>query len=129
MGDKKIYVIAKIFDQQGCIAYRCKTVNEARCLPGTLEAIREEGVQIVVLDDPEIYTIILRMSKTLFIRLEDLIKHLRPGLQRPGNFFERNCHLHAYVRCKALRREDIYVERRICSFCRRVHGHDLSGGI
>ena len=50
MGDKKIYVIAKIFDQQGCIAYRCKTVNEARCLPGTLEAIREEGVQIVVLD-------------------------------------------------------------------------------
>ena len=55
MGDKKIYVIAKIFDQQGCIAYRCKTVNEARCLPGTLEAIREEGVQIVVLDDPEIY--------------------------------------------------------------------------
>ena len=55
MGDKKIYVIAKIFDQQGCIAYRCKTVNEARCLPGTLEAIREESVQIVVLDDPEIY--------------------------------------------------------------------------
>ena len=53
MGDKKIYVIAKIFDQQGCIAYRCKTVNEARCLPGTLEAIREEGVQIVVLDDAE----------------------------------------------------------------------------
>ena len=43
MGDKKIYVIAKIFDQQGCIAYRCKTVNEARCLPRTLEAIREEG--------------------------------------------------------------------------------------
>lgn len=35
---KNIYVIAKIFDKQGCIAYRCKTVNEARCLPGTLEA-------------------------------------------------------------------------------------------
>lgn len=38
--DKKIFVIAKIFDQQGCIAYRCKTPNEARCLPGTLEALR-----------------------------------------------------------------------------------------
>lgn len=25
MGDKKIYVIAKIFDQQGCLAYSCKT--------------------------------------------------------------------------------------------------------
>ena len=38
MYDKAIYVIAKIFDQQGCIAYRCKTLNEARCLPGTLQA-------------------------------------------------------------------------------------------
>ena len=50
-----IYVIAKVFDQHGCIAYNCKTPNEARCLPGTLEAIRNEGVQIVVLDSPEIY--------------------------------------------------------------------------
>ena len=32
MGDKKIYVVAKIFDQQGCLAYLCKTPNEARCL-------------------------------------------------------------------------------------------------
>ena len=55
MGDKKIYVIAKIFDKQGCIAYSCKTPNEARCLPGTLEAIRAEGVQTVVLDSPDIY--------------------------------------------------------------------------
>ena len=53
MIDKSIYVVAKIFDQQGCIAYRCKTLNEARCLPGTLEALRAEGVQIVILDDPE----------------------------------------------------------------------------
>ena len=30
MGDKKIYVVAKIFDQQGCLAYLCKTPNEAR---------------------------------------------------------------------------------------------------
>ena len=55
MGDKKIYVIAKIFDQQGCLAYSCKTPNEARCLPGTLEAIRADGVQIVVLDTPDLY--------------------------------------------------------------------------
>ena len=56
MHDKSIYVIAKIFDQQGCAAYRCKTLNEARCLPGTLQALSEEGVQIVILDDPEIYS-------------------------------------------------------------------------
>jgi hypothetical protein len=55
MGDKTIFVIAKIFDQQGCFAYRCKTINEARCLPGTLESIRAQGVQIVVLDTPDIY--------------------------------------------------------------------------
>ena len=48
MGDKKIYIVAKIFDQQGCIAYRCKTLNEARCVPGTLEALRADGVQIVI---------------------------------------------------------------------------------
>ena len=57
MIDKSIYVVAKIFDQQGCIAYRCKTLNEARCLPGTLEALRAEGVQIVILDDGHIEAI------------------------------------------------------------------------
>jgi hypothetical protein len=56
MENKKIYVIAKVFNQQGCLAYCCKTLNEARCLPGTLEAIRKEGIQIVILDDPEIYS-------------------------------------------------------------------------
>lgn len=56
MGDKKIYIVAKIFDQQGCIAYRCKTLNEVRCVPGTLEALRADGVQIVILDSPEIYS-------------------------------------------------------------------------
>lgn len=38
------------------MAYQCKTVNEARCLPGTLEALRADGVQIVILDSPEIYS-------------------------------------------------------------------------
>lgn len=56
MVDKKIYIVAKIFDKQGCLAYQCKTVNEARCLPGTLEALRADGVQIVILDSPEIYS-------------------------------------------------------------------------
>jgi hypothetical protein len=56
MGDKKIYVVAKIFDQQGSLAYVCKSLSEARCLPGTLEALRAPGVQIVILDDPDIYS-------------------------------------------------------------------------
>ena len=56
MGDRKISIGAKVFDQQGCIAYLCKTPNEARCLPGTLEALRADGVQIVILDSPEIYS-------------------------------------------------------------------------
>ena len=56
MGDKTIYVIAKVFDQRGCLAYRCKTAREARCLPGTLESLRAEGVQIVILDNPDIYS-------------------------------------------------------------------------
>lgn len=55
MGDKK-YIVAKIFDKQGRLAYQCKTVNEARCLPGTLEALRADGVQIVILDCPDIYS-------------------------------------------------------------------------
>ena len=52
MGEKTIYVVAKVFDRQGCLAYRCKTAREARCLPGTLESLRAEGVQIVILDSP-----------------------------------------------------------------------------
>lgn len=56
MLEKNIYIVAKIFERQGCIAYRCNTINEARCLPGTLESLRAEGVQIVILDDPDIYS-------------------------------------------------------------------------
>ena len=56
MSQFAIYIVAKVFDQQGCIAYLCKTPNEARCLPGTLEALRADGVQIVILDSPEIYS-------------------------------------------------------------------------
>lgn len=56
MGDRKIYIVAKIFDRPGSLEYLCKTPNEARCLPGTLEALRADGVQIVILDSPEIYS-------------------------------------------------------------------------
>ena len=31
-------------------------MNEARCLPGTLEALRADVVQIVILDSPDIYS-------------------------------------------------------------------------
>ena len=63
MGDKKIYIVAKIFDQQGCIAYRCKTLNEARCVPGTLEALRADGVQIVILDLKEFIDKVAQMNR------------------------------------------------------------------
>ncbi len=56
MGDKNIYVVVKDFNSRGSIAYKCKTANEARCLPGTLEAIRSQNMQVVILDDPEIYS-------------------------------------------------------------------------
>ncbi len=50
-----IFIVAKIFDKQGSVAYKCKTANEAKGLPGTLEALRQDGVQIVILTDTEIY--------------------------------------------------------------------------
>lgn len=56
MGNKKINIVAKVFDWPGCLDYLCKTSSEARCLPGTLEALRAEGVRIVILDSPEIYS-------------------------------------------------------------------------
>ena len=34
----------------------CKTPNEARCVPKTLETLRADGVQIIILDFPEIYS-------------------------------------------------------------------------
>lgn len=56
MGNKKIYIIAKVFDKQGCYAYQCKSPKELAYVPGTLELIRNDGVQIVILDNPEIYS-------------------------------------------------------------------------
>ena len=56
MGNKKIYIIAKVFDKQGCYAYQCKNPKELAYVPETLELIRNDGVQIVILDNPEIYS-------------------------------------------------------------------------
>lgn len=39
-----------------CLAYLCKTANEARYLPGTLESLRADEAQIVILDSSEIYS-------------------------------------------------------------------------
>ena len=76
MGDKKIYIVAKVFDKPGCIAYLCKTPNEARCLPGTLEALRADGVQIVILDDPEIYS-----EYAPYVYMEDMKDFIDPVSQ------------------------------------------------
>ncbi len=56
MGDKKIYIVAKAFDKQGCYAYRCKEPKELQYVPETLELLRNKDVQIVILDNPEIYS-------------------------------------------------------------------------
>lgn len=56
MDNNRFYIVAKKFNETGCIAYKCKNLNEARSVPNTLEAIRAKDVQIVILDDPEIYS-------------------------------------------------------------------------
>ncbi len=56
MGNKRIYIVAKVFDKQGCYAYRCKEENELQYIPGALELLRNKGVQIVILNDPDIYS-------------------------------------------------------------------------
>ena len=47
--DNPFYILAKKFDEEGCIAYKCKNMNEARNVPNTLEAHRGNDVQIVIL--------------------------------------------------------------------------------
>lgn len=77
MGDKTIYVVAKVFDRQGCLAYRCKTAREARCLPGTLESLRAEGVQI---------------EPRAILGVRALSVHRRhEGIHRPGLGAEPHC--------------------------------------
>lgn len=56
MGNKKVYIVAKVFDKQGSYAYQCKEPKELKYVPETLELLRNKDVQIVILDDPEIYS-------------------------------------------------------------------------
>lgn len=53
---RKVFIIAKIFNQQGCLAYCCKNLMEANYVPNALDCIIHDNVQIVVLDDPDIYS-------------------------------------------------------------------------
>ena len=63
--------MAKSFDKLGCLAYLCKTSNEAWYLSGILEVLQAVGVQIVILDGPEIYSecVPTRMWRTWRISL------------------------------------------------------------
>ena len=36
---RKVYIVAKIFDKQGCIAYCCKNLSEANYVPNTLNCL------------------------------------------------------------------------------------------
>ena len=63
--------MAKSFDKLGCLAYLCKTSNEAWYLSGILEVLQAVGGQIVILDGPEIYSecVPTRMWRTWRISL------------------------------------------------------------
>lgn len=50
------YIVAKMFNQRGSLCYRCKTDQEMLSLPDYLELIRQKGMQIVLLNNPDIYS-------------------------------------------------------------------------
>lgn len=54
--ENNIYIIAKKFYGRGSLAYRCKTAGEARRLSEMLSEMQADGLQIVVLNSPEIYS-------------------------------------------------------------------------
>ena len=116
MGDKKIYIVAKIFDQQGCIAYRCKTLNEARCVPGTLEALRADGVQIVILDSPEIYS-----EYAPYTYIEDLKECSTENSAR-------KCGVFTYLLAFSLKkvRKTGFIKKSVF-LCNRRHFRDAAG--
>ena len=51
----ELYVVAKDFNEQGSIYYRLKNRIEVRSVPDILELLRSESMQIVLLDNKEIY--------------------------------------------------------------------------
>lgn len=54
--ENNIYIIAKKFYGRGSLAYRCKTAGEARQLSERLAEMQADGLQIVVLNSPAIYS-------------------------------------------------------------------------
>lgn len=56
MENKGIYIVAKIFRGKGCLAYRCKTKEEIQSFPEQLRGMRSKGVQLIILNSPEIYS-------------------------------------------------------------------------
>ena len=51
----ELYVVAKRFNEKGSIYYRLKNRLEIRSVPDILELLRPEGMQIVLLDNKEVY--------------------------------------------------------------------------
>ena len=56
MGDKKIYIVAKAFNKHGSYAYLCKSKDELECVPETLQLMSRRGIQIVLVNNPDIYS-------------------------------------------------------------------------
>ena len=52
----ELYVVAKDFNEQGSIYYKLKNRIEARSVPDILELLRSESMQIVLLDNKDIYS-------------------------------------------------------------------------
>ncbi len=51
----ELYVIAKNFNEQGSVYYKLKNRLEVRSVPDILELLRSDNMQIVLLDNKEIY--------------------------------------------------------------------------
>ncbi len=51
----ELYVVAKDFNEKGSVYYRLKNRIEVRSVPDILELLRSESMQIVLLDNKEIY--------------------------------------------------------------------------
>lgn len=51
----KVYIVAKTFKGTGSLIYLCKDADEAKELVKLLNSKKVEGLQIVVLNDPNSY--------------------------------------------------------------------------
>lgn len=56
MTNRNVYIVAKRFHALGCLAYLCKTPEEIRSFPKIIKKIQSPGVQLVMLNSPEIYS-------------------------------------------------------------------------